>query len=116
MRNRRGSAGRRVAAGVVALALLGVAGLLLGLREDGGSVDGAAPPSPVPDVHYLTVDGAVLAGLPASGQAWDAVVAAAAGDLGEPDLADQHNVNAGRTFAAALVYARTGDQAYREAV
>jgi hypothetical protein len=46
------------------------------------------------------------------GSAWQALLAVADADLGSADLADQDNTNAGRTYAAALVYARTGDKAY----
>ena len=48
-----------------------------------------------------------------SGAAWVAVKTKADGPLGKADLADQdtkHNIN---TLAAALVYARTGDERYR---
>jgi hypothetical protein len=54
-----------------------------------------------------------LAQLPMSGTAWTQLKAAADGSLGTPKISDQdsnHDVN---TLAVALVYARTGNAAYR---
>jgi Alginate lyase len=54
-----------------------------------------------------------LAGLPMSGPAWQQLKVAADGDLGKPEIADQNSNHDVRTLAVALVYARTGDRAYR---
>lgn len=85
---------------------------LLGLEPhiDIGPVDVPAR------ADHIVVSRAALAAAPTSGPAWSAMVAVADGDLGAPDLADQDNLHAGRTFAAALVYARTADPSYRDKV
>jgi hypothetical protein len=54
-----------------------------------------------------------LARLPMSGPAWQQLKAAADGDLGKAEIADQNSNHDVRTLAVALVYARTGDSAYR---
>jgi len=54
-----------------------------------------------------------LLGLPVSGPAWERLKAAADSDFGKADLSDQDSMHDVRTLAAALVYARTGDQSYR---
>jgi hypothetical protein len=54
-----------------------------------------------------------LAGLPTSGRAWEQLKAAADGDLGKPDIADQNSNHDVNTLAVALVYARTTSPAYR---
>jgi len=64
--------------------------------------------------NYLTTDGSSLLVLPTTGSAWTTLLRVADGDLGSPNLANQDNTNAGRTVAAALVYARTGQVAYRD--
>lgn len=75
---------------------------------------GAARPAlagPVDKGIWLSLS--QIQALPTSGSAWNAVKAAADGSLGTPNIADQdsnHDVN---TLAAALVYARTSDAAYR---
>ena len=48
-----------------------------------------------------------------SGPAWQQLKAAADGDLGTAEIADQNSNHDVRTLAVALVYARTGDSAYR---
>jgi putative cell wall-binding protein len=78
----------------------------------------AAPPAPTPgpaDGH-LMISKAELMALPTRGAAWESMRTVADGPLGTPDLVDQDNVNAGRTVAAALVYARTGQTSYRTKV
>lgn len=72
--------------------------------------------TPDPDGDYLIIEADDLMALPTSGPEWDAMLAVADGDLGEIDLADQTNTNAGRLLAAALVYARTGQPDYRDRV
>ena len=51
--------------------------------------------------------------LPMGGSAWERLKAAADGSLGEADIADQDSNHDVRTLAVALVYARTGEEAYR---
>lgn len=57
-----------------------------------------------------------LAQLPMSGQAWDFVKSTADGSWGTADIADQNNKHAVKTLAGALVYARTGQDSYRQRV
>lgn len=64
----------------------------------------------------LRIDLRALRALPTTTTAWASLRSIADGDLGAPNLADQDNRNAGRTFAAALVYARTGNPLYRAKV
>jgi hypothetical protein len=54
-----------------------------------------------------------LASLPMSGPAWQQLKAAADGDLGKAEIADQDSNHDVRTLAVALVYGRTGDMSYR---
>jgi hypothetical protein len=64
----------------------------------------------------LWLSPAEISRLPTSGEAWRQVLAAADDDCGRPNLADQdqdHNV---LILAKALVYARTGQPAYRQQV
>jgi hypothetical protein len=49
-----------------------------------------------------------------SGDAWNRLKAAADGNLGSPNIADQDSQHDTNTLAAALVYARTGQQSYRD--
>ena len=51
-----------------------------------------------------------------SGPAWESLLAAAEGDLGQPDLSEINQKNNVLVLAKALVYARTGDAAYRDEV
>ena len=68
-----------------------------------------APPAPVPrHAPSLWIAPAELAALPTSGSAWSAVLAAAEGDLGPPDVADQDSSHDATTLACALAAARTG--------
>jgi hypothetical protein len=54
-----------------------------------------------------------LARLPRSGAAWSFVKQTADQRLGRADIADQNNLHGVRTYAVALVYARTGAGHYR---
>ena len=85
-----------------------------------GSSDGSGTAASGPDVTtpagYLIIDGPQLAALPTSGPEWESMLSVATESLGTPDLADQDSTVAGQTVAAALVYARTGDDAYRDRV
>ena len=52
--------------------------------------------------------------LPTKGPAWENLVAIANDPTGQPDLRDQDNRVGVMALASALVFARTGDDAYRE--
>jgi hypothetical protein len=52
--------------------------------------------------------------LPTTGPAWENLVAIANDPPGQPDLRDQDNRVGVMTLASALVFARTGDDTYRE--
>ena len=57
-----------------------------------------------------------LSALPTSGAAWDRLLAAANADPGTPQINDQDSDNDVYVLAKALVYARTGQAAYRAQV
>ena len=57
---------------------------------------------------------AELARLPMQGAAWNRLKAAADGDLGTAQIADQISTHDTTTLAVALVYARTGTSSYRQ--
>ncbi len=57
-----------------------------------------------------------LAALPTSGTAWTALVKAANASAGTPQISDQDSNNDVYVLAKALVYARTGQAAYRTQV
>ena len=65
---------------------------------------------------YLVMSRDKLLTLPTSGSAWNTLLSVANGSVGSPDLANQDNVHSGRTVAAAMVYARTGQTTYRDKV
>lgn len=121
--HRATSVARAAAVGTAAV-LVGVAALVIApalSSEDPRALPGEGPaaapaPTRVADSRQLLIDQADLAALPTSGPAWRALRATATDDLGDPDLEDQDNTNAGQTLAAALAYARTGDDAYRNDV
>jgi Alginate lyase len=70
-------------------------------------------PSPRPESDYLLMSRAALMALPAEGVAWEALKATADDRFGRPNLRDQNRRHGVFALAAALVYARTGDQTYR---
>jgi len=72
------------------------------------------PPSPRPPGDYLLMSKAALMALPTKGPAWENLVAIANDPTGQPDLRDQDNRVGVMALASALVFARTGDDAYRE--
>jgi hypothetical protein len=57
-----------------------------------------------------------LALIPTGGAAWDSVSAAAEKEFLPPDVSDNKSPHNVRCLAAAIVYARTGDTAYRDRV
>lgn len=57
-----------------------------------------------------------LDGLPTSGAAWNALLAAANTSAGTPDLSNQDSNNDVYVLAKALVYSKTGETKYRDAV
>jgi hypothetical protein len=74
----------------------------------------APPVTPQPSTSAgIWSTAAELAKLPMSGSAWDRLKAAADSGLGTPNISDQDSKHDTNTLAAALVYARTGDAAYR---
>jgi hypothetical protein len=69
-----------------------------------------SPSSPVPTPRPgpgLWISPAELAALPTKGSAWKAMLAAAEGDLGTANVADQDSSHDGKTLACALAAART---------
>ena len=72
------------------------------------------PPSPRPPGDYILMSKSALMALPTKGPAWENLVAIANDPPGAPDLTDQDNRVGVMTLASALVYARTGDDTYRE--
>jgi len=57
-----------------------------------------------------------LSNIPMSGAAWAAVKEGADEDTSNPDVANQDDPTNVRVLAAAIVYARTGNEAYKEKV
>lgn len=70
-------------------------------------------PSPRPESDYLLMSRAQLMALPTDGPAWRALKATADDRFGRPNLRDQDRRHGVFALAAALVYARTGDEDYR---
>jgi len=114
---------------LAALFAVGLAVVVAGNSTDDGGTGGRTPIPPAPEIHpHRTKTGAVsaykglwistrqIARLPREGQSWRAMQTIARGGLGSADLADQSNMHGTRAFAAALVYARTGDATYRAKV
>jgi hypothetical protein len=73
----------------------------------------AAALSPVASQKGIWMSPSEIAALPMSGPAWTQLKAAADGSLGTPNISDQDSHHDVRTLAVALVYARTGNAAYR---
>lgn len=78
----------------------------------GGGAGTPAPPDPGGD-RYLLLAKVELEALPTSGPAWDSLVAIAQSTWPAPNIHDQDNQTDTLALAAALVYARTGDEAMR---
>jgi hypothetical protein len=93
---------------------LSLASLSLGCRDETGVTD------PTTRATVVTATpgslGPSVTGLPTSGAAWTALRAVAASPWSRPDLCDRGNKADVQALAGALVYARTGDAAYRTKV
>lgn len=110
---------------VVTLAQPGTRAPSASPAPSGGGQSPGAPGSPAPETppastplpsgppNLLGVD---IAALPTEGPAWDNVVRWADEKIRSPSLKDQNDPDNVRTLAAALVYARTGDESYRDRV
>jgi hypothetical protein len=86
--------------------------ILLGLLGANVGTNACVSP-PIRAGRGIWVSPEDLAGLPLSGRAWEQLKAAADGDLGRPEIADQNSNHDVSTLAVALVYARTSSPAYR---
>jgi len=73
----------------------------------------AQPVAATTTPNGIWLSSAEVAKLPMSGKAWDHVKAAADGWVGTPNISDQDSRHDTNTLAIALVYARTGNAAYR---
>jgi hypothetical protein len=93
---------------VVLVAIVAAFGLLRLMLATGSEGPRTGPPT-----RYVVGD---IAGLPISGTPYSVMKSVADGPLGAVDLEDQDSTTAAKTLAAALVYARTGDEAYRSRV
>ncbi|MDI3325744.1 alginate lyase family protein [Pontibacterium granulatum] len=65
---------------------------------------------------YIWISSERLKALPVAGVAWDEVKAAANQPMGLPDLSNQNDPTNVMVLAKALVYARTGEERYRDEV
>lgn len=72
-----------------------------------------APPDTGPS-REIWISQEELMRLPTSGNAWDRLKAGADDESGSADLSNQNSNHDAKTLAQALVYARTGDESYRE--
>src|SRR5262245_8759542 len=80
-----------------------------------GSRADESPAGATVAVHgEMWISRAEMARLPLFGPAWDAVKAAADGDLGTPDISDYTSNHDVQTLAVALVWARTSFEPYRQ--
>jgi hypothetical protein len=70
------------------------------------------PPPAEAATGYILMSRSALMSRPITGVRWANLKAVADGSLGTPNLCDQHSKHHLRTFAAALVYARTGSAAH----
>jgi Alginate lyase len=70
-------------------------------------------PPPTGSSTGIWISPAEIAQLPMSGPAWTQLKATADGSLGTPMISDQNSDHDVNTLAVALVYARTGNAAYR---
>lgn len=72
----------------------------------------AAPPAAGASTDYLLMPRAQLLKRPTRGAAWTALKAVADSTFSRPNLCDMNGRHHLQTFAAALVYARTGNRTY----
>jgi hypothetical protein len=70
----------------------------------------------VPPYKSIWLSQAEILPLPMSGTAWTSVKSVADSNWGSPQLTSNVNRHGSKVYAGALVYARTGDSAYREKV
>ena len=78
--------------------------------------DGGVAGAPRRSGDYIIISAAELRSRPTSGPLWAALKKAADAAEGQPNLADQNQNNNVLVLAQALVYARTGEAAYRDSV
>src|SRR4051812_14610784 len=97
------------ALGVLFIATCLIAIVLTIVLPEGTSA--ASSTTSIPNGMWISQ--AELAQLPMAGPAWLRLKAAADGSLGIPNIADQNSDHDVKTLAVALVYARTGNAAYR---
>ena len=90
--------------------------LLLGLVCACGCAVAGAPVGEAKAAGQLWIDPVRLASLPTSGPGWENVLRAAQEPVGVPNLSDMEDATNVRVMAKALVYARTGDERYRQEV
>lgn len=69
-----------------------------------------------PNNKGIWISNAEIAALPTSGKAWENLKSAADGSAGSPDVSNQDDDTNVKVMAKALVYARTGDESYRNEV
>jgi len=90
--------------------------LMLGLVGACGCAVAGAVVDDANAAGQLWIDPARLASLPTSGPGWENVLRAAQEPTDAPDLSDMENPTNVRVMAKALVYARTGEERYRQEV
>lgn len=84
-------------------------------ERTGGEAGETAPPAAAREpARGIWISREELRRLPTSGSAWERLVEAADDTSGEANIANQDSNHDAKTLAAALVYARTGDPAYRD--
>ena len=88
--------------------------LAVSLMWVAASVAPAGGVPPVAPYKGLWLSSAEIQALPMAGSAWGKVKAAADGSLGTANVQDQDSKHDTLTLAVALVYQRTGIQAYRD--
>lgn len=76
----------------------------------------SVPVGPGDPPLYIWISDEELAALPASGEAFERVAAAADGDFGPPNVSALNKPHNTSTLAAAMMYVRTGGESYRAKV
>jgi hypothetical protein len=82
--------------------------------KDGSSEPTEDPSEPISVSSGLWISPAEISALPTSGSAWKNLKKIADSNIGSPQISDQSSKHSVKTFAVSLVYAKTGDNAYRE--